>query len=328
MDSHNIPAPPTPWSRQLVEPAIDPSVYIHPLTNVIGDVRIGTQVHIAPGVSIRADEGMPFHIGANVNIQDGVVIHGLVQGRVTGDDGEPYSVWISDNASITHMALIHGPAYVGNGCFIGFRSTVFNARVGDGCIVMSHALIENVEIPAGKYVASGSVITHQQQADRLPNVQESDSTFARHVVGINQKLRQGYLCAEDNVCIAAIRDESNGHSHLSQTIGSDNESGNGSGNGHQPSLRLNSEALAWIHNLLHQGYSIGVEQADARRFRANSWSDCGVIRTTQETEAIVTLEQLLQNHLHQYVRLFSINPETRQRGSQLTIQHPDTVESA
>jgi carbon dioxide concentrating mechanism protein CcmM len=317
MDSYNIPAPPTPWSQQLVEPAIDPSVYIHPLTNVIGDVRIGTQVHIAPGVSIRADEGMPFYIGANVNIQDGVVIHGLEQGRVTGDDGEPYSVWISDNASITHMALIHGPAYVGNGCFIGFRSTVFNARVGDGCIVMSHALIENVEIPAGKYVASGSVVIHQQQADRLPNVQESDSKFARHVVGINQKLRQGYLCAEDNVCIAAIRDESNGHSHLSQTIRSDDESGNG----HQPSSRLNSEALDWIRNLLHQGYSVGVEQADTRRFRANSWSDCGLIKTIKEQEAIATLERYLDEHRDQYVRLFGINPKTRQRSGELLVQH-------
>jgi carbon dioxide concentrating mechanism protein CcmM len=206
---YNIPAPPTPWSQQLAEPTLDTTVYIHPLTNLIGDVRIGAQVHIAPGVSIRADEGMPFYIGTNVNIQDGAVIHGLEQGRVIGDDGQLYSVWISDNASITHMALIHGPAYVGNGCFIGFRSTVFNARIGDGCIVMSHALIENVEIPAGKYIASGSIITNPQQADHLPNVQDADSEFARHVVSINQKLRQGYLCAEDNACIAAIRDESN-----------------------------------------------------------------------------------------------------------------------
>jgi carbon dioxide concentrating mechanism protein CcmM len=317
MDSYNIPAPPTPWSQQLVEPAIDPSVYIHPLTNVIGDVQIGTQVHIAPGVSIRADEGMPFHIGANVNIQDGVVIHGLEQGRVTGDDGEPYSVWISDSASITHMALIHGPAYVGNGCFIGFRSTVFNARVGDGCIVMSHALIENVEIPAGKYVASGSVVIHQQQADRLPNVQESDSKFARHVVGINQKLRQGYLCAEDNVCIASIRNESNGHSQLSPTIGSDHKSGND----YQPSSRLNSEALAWIRGLLNQGYYMGVEQADARRFRANSWADCGLIKTTREPEAIAEIARYLDEHRDKYIRLFGINPKTRQRGSALMVQH-------
>jgi len=313
MDIHSIPAPPTPWAQNLIEPTIYPSVYIHPLTNVIGDVRIGEQVHIAPGVSIRADEGMPFYIGANVNIQDGAVIHGLEQGRVTGNDGELYSVWISDNASITHMALIHGPAYVGNGCLIGFRSTVFNARVGDGCIVMSHALIENVEIPAGRYVASGSVITYQQQADRLPDVQETDSTFARHVISVNQKLRQGYLCAEDNVCIAAIRDESNGHSDRSQN--------NGSNHGHRSSLPLNPEALAWIRNLLNQGYHIGVEQADARRVRANSWSDYGLIKTTREAEAIAAIEDCLHKHPDQYIRLFSINPKTRQRGSDLVIQH-------
>jgi len=313
MDIHNIPAPPTPWSQKLVEPRVDPSVYIHPLTNVIGDVRIGKEVHIAPGVSIRADEGMPFYIGANVNIQDGAVIHGLEQGRVTGDDSKPYSVWISDNASITHMALIHGPAYVGKRCFIGFRSTVFNARVGDGCIVMSHALIENVDIPSGKYIASGSVITYQSQANHLPSVQETDSKFARHVVSINQKLRQGYLCAEDEVCIATIRNESNGH----RTVQS------GSSNGHRPSDRLDSRAIAWIRDVLSQKFYIGVEQADTRRFRANSWSDCGLIKTTQEEEAIATLAELLQSHPHRYVRLFSINPEPRQRGSVLVIQRPE-----
>jgi carbon dioxide concentrating mechanism protein CcmM len=312
MDAHTLPAPPTPWARQLVEPTIDPSVYIHPLTNVIGDVRIGAQVHIAPGVSIRADEGMPFYIGANVNIQDGVVIHGLEQGRVTGDDGESYSVWIGDNASITHMALIHGPAYVGKGCFIGFRSTVFNAHVGDGCIVMSHALIEHVEIPPGKYVASGSVVVHQQQADRLPNAQEADSQFARHVVSINQKLRQGYLCAGDDVCLASIRNELNGHLTTQAN----------SGNGYHPSSQFDPQAIAWIQTMLNQRFYIGVERADTRRFRANSWTECGVIKTIQEKDAIATVEQLLRNDPQQYVRLFSINPVTRQRGNVLLIQHP------
>jgi len=36
---------------------------------------------------------------------------------------------------------------------------------------MMHALIQDVEIPAGKYVPSGSVITNQQQADRLRDVE-------------------------------------------------------------------------------------------------------------------------------------------------------------
>jgi carbon dioxide concentrating mechanism protein CcmM len=309
MNAYNIPAPPTPWSQQLVEPAIDSSVYIHPLTNVIGDVRIGFQVHVAPGVSIRADEGMPFYIGSNVNIQDGAVIHGLEQGRVVGDDGESYSVWIGDNASVTHMALIHGPAYVGKGCFIGFRSTVFNARVGDGCIVMSHALIENVEIPPGKYVGSGSVIIHQQQADRLPNVQDADSAFAGHVVSINQKLRRGYLCADDVVCIAEIRNESNGKSN---SIPSYDQ---------QQSL-LNPDALSWIDNLLQQGYRIGIEQADERRFRANSWSDCASVKTSEINDVVVAIEGCLVENPGKYVRLFSIDLKTRLRSGERMIQSP------
>jgi len=134
-------------------------------------------VVIAPGTSIRADEGTPFHIGDDSKIQDGAIIHGLEKSRVVGDDGREYSVWIGRGSCITHMALIHGPAYVGDRCFIGFRSTVFNARIGADCIVMMHALVQDVEIPAGKFVPSGSVITSQQQADRLPDVTEIDRAF-------------------------------------------------------------------------------------------------------------------------------------------------------
>ena len=127
-------APPTPWSKALAEPQIDESAYVHSFSNIIGDVWVGANVLVAPGTSIRADEGSPFAIGEGTNIQDGVVIHGLEEGRVVGEDRKHYSVWIGEDTCITHMALIHGPCYIGNNCFIGFRSTVFNARVGDDCI--------------------------------------------------------------------------------------------------------------------------------------------------------------------------------------------------
>ena len=93
------------------------SAYVHPQCSLIGDVQLGENVIVSPNTSIRADEGAPFYIGANTNIQDGVVIHGLEQGRVLGDDQKAYSVWIGQDTCITHMALIHGPAYVGNNCF-------------------------------------------------------------------------------------------------------------------------------------------------------------------------------------------------------------------
>jgi carbon dioxide concentrating mechanism protein CcmM len=277
-------------------------------------------VIIAPGTSIRADEGTPFFIGENTNIQDGVVIHGLEQGRVIGDDGENYSVWVGKDASITHMALIHGPAYVGESCFIGFRSTVFNARVGAGCIVMMHALIQDVEIPPGKYVASGSIITTQQQADRLPDVQAQDQQFAHHVVGINQALRAGYRCAEDLKCIAPIRDELNLSGARSYTSIIVDELERSS----EVASKLGAEIVEQVRYLLNQGYKIGTEHVDQRRFRTGSWQSCQPIETRSLGEAITALESCLIDHSGEYVRLFGID-NGRKRVLETIIQRPDGV---
>ncbi len=218
MSVRSTAAPLTPWSRNLAKPQIHKTAFVHPCCNIIGDVRLGANVIVAPGTSIRADEGTPFYIGENTNLQDGVVIHGLEKGRVVGEDQNEYSVWIGNNASITHMALIHGPAYVGDNCFIGFRSTVFNAKVGAGCIVMMHVLIQDVEIPPGRYVPSGAIITNQQQANRLPDVQTNDQQFTQHVVGINQALRTGYLNAANSKCISTIGAEASSNSPGAETI--------------------------------------------------------------------------------------------------------------
>jgi len=305
-------APPTPWSKNLAEPKIHETAYVHSFSNIIGDVEIGANVMVSPGTSIRADEGSPFHIGEGTNMQDGVVIHGLEQGRVVGDDQKKYSVWIGKNVSITHMALIHGPAYIGDECFIGFRSTVFNARVGQGCIVMMHALIQDVEIPAGKYVPSGMVITNQQQADRLADVQAEDIAFAHHVVGINDALRAGYQCAENQACITPIRNE------LTPSYGS-----NGSNGSKGASPSLSSETVEQLRQLLAQGYKVGTEHVDERRFRTGSWQSCSPIPTNNESEALTALEACLANHEGEYVRLIGIEPKAKRRVLETIIQRPD-----
>jgi carbon dioxide concentrating mechanism protein CcmM len=315
MPAQTYAAPPTPWSRRLAEPTIHPSAYVHSFSNLIGDVRVGAQVLIAPGTSIRADEGSPFYIGDGSNIQDGVVIHGLEQGRVIGEDGQPYSVWIGKNTSIAHMALIHGPAYIGNNCFIGFRSTVFNARVGDGCIIMLHCLIQDVEIPPGKYVRSGSIITNQAEADRLPDVQDSDAKFAQHVIGINQALLEGYHCSENLVCIAPIRNE------LMQARASGSSSSLANGHNGSGSL-LSPEVVEQVRALLAQGYRVGLEYADPRRFRVSSWQSEGPILGTHEAEVVQSLEALLAAHRGEYVRLLGIDPKAKRRVLEKVIQTP------
>jgi len=307
-------APPTPWSRNLAEPAIDQSAFVHSFSNLIGDVKVGSNVLIAPGTSIRADEGTPFYIGAETNIQDGVVIHGLEQGRVTGDDGNEYSVWIGKQTCITHMALIHGPAYIGDHCFIGFRSTVFNAKVGNGCIVMMHALIQDVTIPAGKYVPSGAVITTQQQADRLPDVIDSDKEFAHHVVQINEALRVGYLCAESDSCIDQVRQE----------LGQQNNPSNSSyNNSSQADMSVISQTREQVRSLLAQGYKISTEHANARRFKTKSWLDAGVISGNREDQILSQLQSITSQYSGEYVRLVGFDPKQKRRVLEAIIQRPD-----
>jgi carbon dioxide concentrating mechanism protein CcmM len=284
---------------------------------------------VAPGTSIRADEGGSFYIGASSNIQDGVVIHGLEEGRVIGDDQQNYSVWIGKNTSITHLSLIHGPAYIGDDCFIGFRSTVFNARLGNGCIVMMHALVQDVEIPPGKYVPSGAVINSQQQADRLPDVQDEDRQFANHVVTSNEALTAGYQCLEDEVCIAPIRNEAKESNSKSNGDSSSDRSGSpsltssyNSYSSMSSSTGLNSDLRTQVRQLLAQGYRVGAEYADERRFRTSSWKSATSIHSDNPSEVVSALEATLAEHAGEYVRLIGIDPKAKRRVAEEIIQRP------
>ena len=334
----SLAAPPTPWSRSLAEPKIDASAYVHSFSNLIGEVYVGANVLIAPGTSIRADEGSPFYIGSSTNVQDGVVIHGLKNGRVLGEDGKEYSVWIGNSTSITHMALIHGPAYIGNNCFIGFRSTVFNARIGDGCVIALHALVQDVEIPAGKYVPSGAVITTQQQADLLPNVRESEQNFAVHVVGINESLRQGYRCAADIACITPIRqqqdlplpinnsaDASPSGQFNKQSFNQTNQiniNSTSSNTNAQRNEPMNGDLAQQIRQLLAQGYHVAVEYADERRFRTGSWQSYAIPHISEAPTVIAAVQKALVENQGDYVRLFGVDPKAKRRLTETIIQRP------
>ncbi|NJN71907.1 MAG: carbon dioxide concentrating mechanism protein CcmM [Limnothrix sp. RL_2_0] len=305
-------APPTPWSKDLAEPKIDESAYVHSFSNLIGNVTVGKNVLISPGTSIRADEGTPFYIGAATNIQDGVVIHGLEHGRVVGGDGQNYSVWIGDRSCITHMALVHGPAFVGNDCFIGFRSTVFNARIGDGCIVMMHALIQDVEIPPGKYVPSGAVITNQQQVERLSNVTEADKAFAKHVVEVNEALLEGYQCASDDTCMSAHQEQldaspSNNGTSENQSVGN---------------MSLNADILSQLRGLTAQGCTFTAEHANKRRFKTKSWLSAGFVEGRSADQIMANLNGVLAECQGEYVQLIAVDPNTKKRAAEIIVQRP------
>jgi carbon dioxide concentrating mechanism protein CcmM len=310
-------APSTPGSRDVAEPKLPETAYVHSFSTIAGDVRVGENVMIAPGANIRADEGNSFHIGSGSSVQDGVVISGLAQGRVVGDDDQSYSVWIGDHTAITHMALIHGPAYVGSNCFVGFRSTVFNARIGDGCIVMMHTLIQDVAIPPGKYVPSGSVVTSQQQADRLPDIRDSDRKLASYMMHVNDALRSGYH-RPDTVTPISPANSIGRTRELSEATNTTNRSSEKvNGGGH-----LNSEVVEQVRHLLRQGYRVGTEHADKRQFQTSSWKSCAPIQATNESKVISELEACLSEHQGEYVRLIGIDTKAKKRVLETVIQRP------
>jgi carbon dioxide concentrating mechanism protein CcmM len=175
-------------------------------------------------------------------------------------------------------------------------------------------LIQDVEIPPGKYIPSGSVITNQQQADRLPNVQDSDIKFATHVVGINDALRSGYH-TENITRIAPSRDQ------IAKSYQSRSEPDNRNGQGSQ-STSLSTEVVEQVRSLLAQGYRIGMEYADTRRFQTSSWKSVP-LQANRESEVFSELEACLDEHNGEYVRLIGIDPKSKKRILETIIQRPN-----
>src|SRR5207249_34712 len=126
-------------------------------------------VFVAPGASVRGDEGQPIHIGSGSNVQDGSVLHALetfddghvVEANLVHVSGRSYAVYVGDNVSIAHQSQIHGPAVVGDNTFVGMQSLVFRAEVGANCVLEPRALVMGVKVAPGRYVPAGSVITTQ-----------------------------------------------------------------------------------------------------------------------------------------------------------------------
>ncbi|MFT9057216.1 MAG: carbonate dehydratase [Ethanoligenens sp.] len=179
------PNPATPHCPQSMLPHIHPSAYVGPFASVIGDVTVCANVFIAPHVSVRADEGTPFYIGAHTNLQDGVILHGLA-GKQISHDGHNYSIYIGQHVSCGHGCVIHGPCMLGDRVFVGFGALVLNAVVEEGCTISHHAMVSGgIHVAAGRYVPAGALVDTQQKADALPNVSEGDTAFAANVQRVN-----------------------------------------------------------------------------------------------------------------------------------------------
>lgn len=203
----------TSFNANVTNPFMEHSAFIHPFAVVIGHCYIGELVFMAPTAVCRGDEGTPIYVGDGANIQDGVVMHALetvddghnidnrrfsVDGeRLLGNDtafADGYAIFVGNNTSLAHGAMIHGPAWIGNNSFIGMETVVFDAKIGNYVAVgVSATVTGGVVIADGRFVPPGAVIATQEAADALPERIGSNYELVNAaVLRVNQQLAAGY----------------------------------------------------------------------------------------------------------------------------------------
>jgi carbonic anhydrase/acetyltransferase-like protein (isoleucine patch superfamily) len=163
-------------------PEIDDTAYVDPTAVIIGNVRIGKKVFIAPGAVIRADEpDTSISIGDMCNIQDRVIIHAL----------KSTSVLIDKGSSLSHGCIVHGPAVIGKSCFIGFGSVVFRSVLSDRVFTGHLSIVDGVTVPERRYIPSGSVIDNKKSVPGLKTISEDQEEFILQVKAANIRLTEG-----------------------------------------------------------------------------------------------------------------------------------------
>lgn len=121
-------------------PQIAASAYIDPDAVIIGDVQIGENASVWPGVVIRGDVHF-IRIGARTNVQDGSVLH------VMRDE---HPLILGDEVTIGHGVVLHG-CTIESRCLVGMGAIILNgANIGTGSIIAAGTLVaEGTNVPPG-----------------------------------------------------------------------------------------------------------------------------------------------------------------------------------
>jgi carbonic anhydrase/acetyltransferase-like protein (isoleucine patch superfamily) len=125
-------------------PQIDPTAWIFPSADIIGDVRIGAGAYIGAGAVIRGDYGTII-IEEGAAIEENVTIHASPQQECR----------VEKNAVVGHMAMLHG-CTIRQEAVVGMSAVVTNnavvgvgAIIGEGAVVKSKMQIPDYSIAVG-----------------------------------------------------------------------------------------------------------------------------------------------------------------------------------
>ena len=155
-------------------PTIPDSCYVDESAQVLGDVVLGENASIWMNATVRGDVHS-IRIGANSNIQDNSVMHGMLN---------LWPVIVGDWVTVGHSVTLHG-CVVEDRCLIGMGVIILNgARIGAGSIIAAGTLIpEETIIPPGS-LAMGVPGKVRGQLDE--EQQQSILRYARNYLGYKE----------------------------------------------------------------------------------------------------------------------------------------------
>ena len=163
-------------------PVIDPTAYIDPSAQVIGDVEIGEESSVWMNVVMRGDVNH-IRIGRRSNVQDGTIVHVM-------HDTHPTA--IGDEVTIGHGAIVHG-CTIEDRVLIGMGAILLNgARVGADSIVAAGSLVPEGRVIPPRSLAMGSpakVRRTLSDAD-VASIREYSANYVRY--------RLDYMTSEDD----------------------------------------------------------------------------------------------------------------------------------
>ena len=114
------------------EPRVDDAAAVSREATLVGDVRIGAEASVWPGVVLRGDVG-PVRVGDQAHIGDNATVHASE---------------IAERVMVGHGAVLN-EATVEEGALVGFNATVnTNAVIGAGSVVAAGTVIpDEYDIP-------------------------------------------------------------------------------------------------------------------------------------------------------------------------------------
>jgi ribulose bisphosphate carboxylase small subunit len=186
----------------------------------------------------------------------------------------------------------------------------------------------------------------EKVSQRVVNSTEAAPVFAKPNFSLSRLLEMGnfMVSEQQHVQNSQLVEQYNRGLYSRKTVGSEttppienssisssgkpetNQASNGDGYYKQyaPKSNLNSEIKIQVQQILSQGYKIGIEHVDARRFRTGSWQSCPVEGISNNADAISTVEECLNQHKGEYIRLFAIDTKAKKRLMETIIQRPQS----